>query len=441
MTLNATKYIMSASGGGESYWAAFLGGSQADPFFDLKIDSNGDIVCAGKTYSDGAGNQDFLIAKFDKEGELLWDRTLGKSGKSAEAYGIAIDSSNNIYVSGYANITSRGEQWLIAKYNSSGVIQWNKHVGPSGAGSADRCRGIAVDSSDNIICVGTIQSSPAYQEEAVVAKFDSSGGQLWDRKLDGSGNDEYRSVAVDSSDNIYAVGGSASGSSGDKDFLVAKYNSSGTIQWKKILGGSSLEYADGVALDSSANIYMIGRTYSSAGATGDFLLAKYDSSGTFQFDKVLGGTGIDNGKGVTVDSSGNVYVTGDSTSVGPSSYSSVVVKYNSSGVVQWQNVFGGSGRGDSNAIALDADGNVYFCGYDKTVGAGDEEGMLVKVRGDGSGTGTFGSFTYATSTLTASEISLTDQTAGANDGGISMDINDASFSDAPAVLTSTKVNM
>jgi uncharacterized delta-60 repeat protein len=444
MTLNATKYIMSASGGGESYWAAFLGGSSDDEFLDLAVDSNGDIVALGSTSSDGRGTKDFLIAKFDKNGDLLWDRTLGLSSALFRGRSVDIDSSDNIIISGYGPVSGNGEQWLLAKYNSSGVLQWDKHIGPSGSASADRSFGVAFDSSDDIIGVGWIQTAPSYQQEAVVAKFASSDGSItWQRKLDGTGNDNYNDVKVDSSDNVYAIGYSASsGGAGNNDFLIVKYNSSGTIQWKKVLGGTGTDVAWGIEVDSSANVYTIGYSSSSGVAGGfDYVLAKYDSSGTFQFDKALGGLSNDFGYGVTVDSSGNIYVVGASASAGPGSYSAVLAKYNSSGVVQWQNSFGGTGNSRYYRIKLDADENIYFCGWDSTVGDGGDEAALVKVRSDGSGTGTFGAFTYATSTLTANDITLTDQTAGANDAGISMVSNDATFTDAPAVLTSTKVNM
>ena len=125
---------------------------------------------------------------------------------------------------------------------------------------------------------------------------------------------------------------------------MVKYNSSGTKQWTKQLGTSSLDYATGVATDSSGNVYVTGSTAggldgnTSAGRT-DLFLVKYYDNGTKQWTKQLGTDPNDFGRGVTVDSSDNIYVTGETyggldgnTSSG--NYDIFLVKYNSSGVKQ-----------------------------------------------------------------------------------------------------------
>jgi hypothetical protein len=125
---------------------------------------------------------------------------------------------------------------------------------------------------------------------------------------------------------------------------VVKYNSSGTKQWTKQLGSSSTDYANGVAVDSSGNVYATGHTWggldgSNAGAgngSTDLIVVKYNSSGTKQWTKQLGSSWYDWAEGVAVDSSDNIYVTGwtrgdldGNSSAGGSDL--FVVKYNSSG--------------------------------------------------------------------------------------------------------------
>ena len=196
-------FTMAAGAGGEAYWINLLGGTGSDDFNDVAIDSNDNVICVGDTTSDGVGNRDILIAKFANDGTLEWDRTLGTSESSGNSNGtgVAIDSADNILVCGYASKTGTGEQGIVAKYNSSGTIQWQRQLGAST--SADRFNSVAVDSSDNVICVGTYQPSPSYQYEIIVAKYNSSGTFQWDRKLDGNNEDEAHGVVTDSSDNIY----------------------------------------------------------------------------------------------------------------------------------------------------------------------------------------------------------------------------------------------
>jgi len=133
-------------------------------------------------------------------------------------------------------------------------------------------------------------------------------------------------------------------SAGSTDLFVVKYNSSGTKQWTKQLGTRDTDYANGVATDSSGNVYVTGTTNggldgnTNAGGS-DLFVVKYNSSGTKQWTKQLGSSSRDYDYGVATDSSRNVYVSGDTyggldgnTSAGNADL--FVVKYNSSGTKQ-----------------------------------------------------------------------------------------------------------
>ena len=147
------------------------------------------------------------------------------------------------------------------------------------------------------------------------------------KQLGTSSTDYGYSVTSDSSDNIYVTGYTFGGldgntSSGGRDIFLVKYNSSGTKQWTKQLGsynskgyGSSNELGNVVTTDSSGNIYVTGWTDgdldgNTSSGESDIFLVKYNSSGTKQWTKQMGTSSQDYGKGVTTDSSGNIYVTG-----------------------------------------------------------------------------------------------------------------------------------
>ena len=156
-------------------------------------------------------------------------------------------------------------------------------------------------------------------------------------------------VTTDSSDNIYVTGytlGELDGNtnSGGKDIFLVKYDSSGTKQWTKQLGTSSYEIGFGVSTDSSGNIYVTGVTEggldeNTNSGSWDIFLIKFYSSGTIQWTKQLGSSSYEIGEGVTTDSSDNIYVTGyfsgdldGNTSSGSSDI--IIVKYDSSGTKQ-----------------------------------------------------------------------------------------------------------
>ena len=111
-------------------------------------------------------------------------------------------------------------------------------------------------------------------------------------------NDYANGVATDSSGNVYVTGGTKGGldgntSAGNTDLFVVKYNSSGTKQWTEQLGSESTDTANGVATDSSGNVYLAGVTYggldgNSNEDNADLFVVKYSSSGTKQWTKQLG---------------------------------------------------------------------------------------------------------------------------------------------------------
>lgn len=215
-------------------------------------------------------------------------------------------------------------------------------------------------------------------------------------------------MAIDASGNVYVVGNYASASvtfgsitvtnstPGNRRFFLAKYDASGTCLWVRTSTtsgtfGSELGY--GVTVDGSGNVLATGSfsatnvSFGSVTLTNhnagyaDMFVVKYDASGTAQWAASAGGSRIDQGKGVATDASGNVYVTGTFASQniefglgsGNLSFNAVAVTsppadiflaaYDASGVLQWQQTFGGTASDNATSICADASGNMTFTGY------------------------------------------------------------------------------
>ena len=257
---------------------------------------------------------------------------------------IAVDSSGNIYITGYfyetvdfggGNVTSAGSADIfVLKLNSSGTFQW---VNTYGGTSFDFGRGIAVDSSGNIYITGYFYETvdfgggnvtSAGGADIFLLKLNSSATFQWVNTYGGSAFDVGEDITVDSSGNSYITGyfegtvdfgGGNVTSAGSADFFVLKLNSSGTFQWVNTYGGSAFDVGQDITVDSSGNSYITGYfegtvdfgggNVTSAGAADIFIL-KLNSSGTFQWVNTYGGTSTDVGQGIAVDSSGNSYITG-----------------------------------------------------------------------------------------------------------------------------------
>jgi len=205
---------------------------------------------------------------------------------------------------------------------------------------------------------------------------------------------------------------------------------SGTLQWQKILGGSGTEIANSVAIDSSDNIIVGGYTSSDGAGGNDFLIAKYNSSGTLQWDRTLGGSSNDLLNHVAVDASDNIFAVGYTASDGAGGFDCLIAKYNSSGTLQWDRTLGGSDYDELFGVAIDSNGNVIVCGMTDSDGDASGSMIVAKVPSDGSLEGTYGPFTYEEAVLTDAAAVLTAGTGTSTDSS-------GGFSDAAAVLTET----
>ena len=362
---------------------------------------------------DSAGNT--LSSQYEtSNGFSTWSGTqqLGTSA-SDEGWGVTVDSSNNIYVTGNTsggldgNTNSGNSDILLVKYNSSGTKQWTKLLGTS---SADNGRGVTLDNSSNIYVTGFTSggldgNTNSGDTDIILVKYNSSGTKQWTQQL-GTSSEEYgQSVTVDSSDNIYVSGSTYGGldgntNSGSFDFFLVKYNSSGTKQWTKQLGTSANDFGYGVTVDSSDNIYVTGTTgggldgNTHLGGSWDIFLVKYYDNGTKQWTQQLGTSSDDQGYGVTVDNSSNIYVTGYTSGGlnGNTNYGNkdiFLVKYNSSGTKQWTKQFGTSSWDEGLGVTADSSDNIYVTGYtygglDNNTNSGDKDMFLVKYNSSGT---------------------------------------------------------
>ena len=411
------------------FWISVRGGQLIDYGYGVAVDSLDNIIVTGQTQSDGAGGDDLLIAKYNSTGALQWERLLGGTGGDF-GKAIAVDSLDNIIVTGYtASDGAGGSDVLIAKYNSSGVLQWDRTLGGTGT---DYGYAVTIDSSDNIIIVGYTNSDGAGSYDLLVAKYNSSGVIQWDRTLGGT-TDEYGwGVTVDSLDNVIVTGFTDSDGAGSADILIAKYNSSGVLQWDRTLGGTGNDYGYGVAVDSLNNIIVTSSTTSDGAGSYDLLVAKYNSSGALQWDRTLGGTGGDYGYGVAIDSLDNIIVTGKTGSDGAGNDDILIAKYNSSGVLQWDRTLGGFSADVGQGVAVDSLDNIIIAGRTFSDGAGIADILLAKLPSDGTGTGVYGPWTYQDAVLTDAAAVLTDAEAVLTDAA-------AVLTDAEAVLTEVKL--
>jgi hypothetical protein len=276
---------------------------------------------------------DAFIAQLDSSGDLHWHTFLG-GGATDSGGGIAVDGSRNVYVAGISEAAwgspirpHSGSDYDVfaAQLDNNGILQWNTFLDEE---EPDGGFGIAVDGSDNLYVTGGTWRADSGSEDAFAVQLDSNGALQWRTSLGGSGYDFGFGIAADENGNVYIAGisNAAWGTpirdySGDADGFVAQLDSSnGAVQWHTFLGGGEYDSGYGIAVTGSGNVYMAGGSHATwgspirphSGGSDDAFAAKLDSNGALQWNAFLGGSGPDWGYGIAVAGSENVYVIGTS---------------------------------------------------------------------------------------------------------------------------------
>ena len=353
------------------------------------------------------------------------------------ANGIALDSSGNIYVAGFTSGSLDGKTYaggrdiFVVKYSADRTRQWTKQLGTA---SDDEAIGIAVDNSGNVYVTGytsgDLAGSGSHKgvEDFFVVKFDTNGVWKWTQQLGTTAYDLAFGIVVDGSD-IYVTGATTGylGDTGSKvgtdaDLFMVKFTqtadgNSAAMKWKTQLGTTEHDYANGIALDSSGNIYVSGVTKGYLGDTGskvgtdeDLFVAKFTqaadgNSAAVTWKTQLGTVENDWANGIALDGSGsNIYVTGytygglDGNSnanpiTDPLQFTAdiFVVKYAAAnGTKQWTRQLGTVENDRGLGIALYSSG-IYATGgtcgdldENTNAGAGCSDFFVVKYAADGT---------------------------------------------------------
>jgi len=363
----------------------------------------------GTTDLTNAGGYDIYLVRYDAGGNMIWAKSFGDVGNE-EAYSVTVDGSGNIYLTGYFTsssiifgsdtLTNAGSSDIfLAKFDAGGNVLWAKSFGGT---DEDYSESVAIDSSGNIFVTGYFKSptisfgsytlTNAGSSDIFLAKYDVAGNVLWAKRVGGVKWEAGRSVAVDVSGNIFMTGYFESSSidfgaytltnAGGSDIFIAKYDADGNVLWAHSAGGTYYDYGYSVAVDVPGNCYVTGQ-YASATLTfgtyiltnegsDDIFLVKYDASGNVLWATSAGGNDFDQGMDVAVDRSGHPYIAGayvsTSITIGPSTLTNtggmdiLVAEYDTNGDALWAKSASGSGDENLTGIALDASGDPLVAG-------------------------------------------------------------------------------
>jgi PKD repeat protein len=410
-----------------------------------------------------------LLLPASAQAQFLWSQRIATattlpSGGEPDI-GMCLDTNGNCYMTGWfdgtnnfggvtlTNLSVGGSDIFVAKYNSSGALQWAHRAGGS-SGNLNNGRGIGLDTNGNVYVAGCVygpadfgsSNLPASPTETFfLAKYNNAGTIQWVKQGIGGQDVNGNGLAVDGAGNSYALVMANNGdtitfgstnvttpsdfdTNYDASMILVKYNNTGTVQWATVMGGYGETYACKIGADTSGNVYVsgdfdenvtIGTTnlvVSPSGATENMFLAKFNNSGSLIWvQHPTGGNPGGGDGGLTVDQTGNVYVPnfisspinfGGISLTNTATYNACLAKYNSSGVIQWARMAGGTNPGFYNIYfdaALDGAGNVYAGGGLSST-AGGNNGSPVAAIAEYNPAGTL-EWTYSASGQAASPLS------------------------------------
>ena len=346
--------------GGSQAWSTEITSSSSDRAMSTAASPSGDVYVVGfysatayfapptGTSQSTHGGADIFVAKWSQAGVHQWTKTLGTTGDD-KAYGVATDTSGNVYVVGAFSgkvdfdpgtstryFTSQGlHDVFITKLSSAGVYTWTVTLGSTGE---DQANAIVIDTLGQIYIVGSFQGSVNFNgaggsdvrssnggTDAFISSYTTSGGYRWTKTFGGTGTEEALAITLGNSGAIHIAGifdssvdfdptnsSEVHTSNGLADSFLSSFSSDGTYRWSNTWGGAQADYANGVAVDIQGNIRVVGSflgtsdfdptdasdTKTSQG-NEDAYIATYTEAGTFLDTTTIGGTGSDAALAIT----------------------------------------------------------------------------------------------------------------------------------------------
>lgn len=268
---------------GDQLWAQIYNGPFGfnDIATDLAVDAGGNVVVTGQSAA-LTSRYDYATLKYDGNGVILWTARYNGTGNGDDyARALAIDGLGNVYVTGESAGPDFYFDYATLKYSPAGAPLWTRRYDGPGYGN-DYAYGIALDSRNNVYVTGESGGVGTGQDYATL-KYDTQGNALWAARYNGPGNrdDSAQALAVDGQGNVYVTGLSTGIGTGFSDYATLKYSPIGAPLWAHRYNGPGNGYdtAGALAVDALGNVYVTG--YSAGPPTGgDFATLKY-ASGRF----------------------------------------------------------------------------------------------------------------------------------------------------------------
>jgi len=372
-------------------------GLSIDQIIDVAAGPDDTVAVTGRSRG-AASNFDYLTIKYDAEGNELWtDRFNGPLNWIDEPVAVDMDAAGNVYVTGHSwnGLRPQGSEWdyVTIKYSATGERLWVQRYNGRGNWS-DFPKAMVVDALGNVYVAGFAFVAPdvfnRYATHFHVLAYDTDGSIKWEHQIDdaarlGAG---ARDIALDAAGNVCATGVVNAGDPWNKDdnILTVKVGPEGNLIYAVQYSspGSFTEHDNGRVLtaDPEGNVYVAGQVFTDLYRHLDMVVLKYDPSGALLWESVGTLDRPDGPTALVVDGMGNLYVGGAQDN--GDDLDALVVAFSSSGVERWRRVYAEAEYQAVVGVGLGGDGHLYV-GIDwRYTDAGGYDPTLVRLTADGT---------------------------------------------------------
>ena len=403
-------------------WEKSFGGSSDEAAYSILQSKDGGFLIAGRTFSvngqvtNPVGDMVGWIVKTDEQGNLLWQKAIGKAGTSL--YNLIETADGGIIVCGSVSTIRSGntaDDAIVVKLDASGNIQWEKNYGGSAqdiAYSIIQARNgdyvfAGFSGSDNGDIIDRKPTDRVYYQDWVV-RLDQQGGIIWSRTYGGSNEEAARCLVETDDGSLLFAGGSYSNDRDITDYTgnrgiiwLVKTNQNGTIQWSKSYEGGYASYAYSIVKMNDGGYTIGGITdgngrdvsnyHGGGGSVYDYWVIRTDAAGNAKWSKCYGGTNTDYLTGMVASKHGGFILAGMSSSsdgdvstqLGNGDY--WVVKIDDNGAITWSGCYGGSQMDNPQSVKETRDDGIVVAGFSyssnghKTKSFGSRDFWVVKL--------------------------------------------------------------
>jgi uncharacterized delta-60 repeat protein len=375
-------------------WARTYGGSDDDLALSIQQTSDGGYIVAGGAgctwYSSNFlryfVDYDFWVLKLTSVGEIEWQRIYGIYGaeKDDMVSSIQQTSDGGYIVTGYTESFDADifdfDLWVL-KLSPAGDIEWQRIYGGD---RPEKVSSIIRQTSDGgyIFACSTF-SFGAGHHDFWVLKLTSLGEIEWQRTYGGSNNDKAYSIQQASDGGYIVAGETKPFGAGNKDILVLKLASDGNIEWQKTYVGNYTDEAYSIQQASDGGYIVAGETQSFGAGNKDILVLKLASDGTIEWQKIYGGSLWDEAYSIQQASDGGYIVAGETQSFGAGNGDIWILKLASDGTIKWQKTYGGTQSDEASSIQQTGDGGYIVAGSTDSYGAGKRDFLILKLSSNG----------------------------------------------------------